>query len=127
MPDALTARQPRPVGSPSACSRLAIYANRDQIREVSPDRVDGRTFALGFVVYLAALVLTFLRWFWLVRALGLPFRVRDALRLGFIGNVFNLVIPGAVGGDLVKGAFLCREQARKTQAVASMVIDRLSA
>ena len=40
--------------------------------------------------------------------------LRDAMRLGFIGNVFNLVIPGAVGGDIVKGAFLCREQARKT-------------
>ena len=28
------------------------------------------------------------------------------MRLGFIGNVFNLVIPGAVGGDLIKAAFL---------------------
>jgi hypothetical protein len=73
----------------------------------------------------AALVLTFVRWFVLVRALGLPFRVRDAVRLGFIGNVFNLVIPGAVGGDVIKAAFLCREQVRKTQAIASMVIDRL--
>ena len=44
---------------------------------------------------------------------------------GFIGNVFNLVIPGAVGGDVIKAAFLCREQERKTQAVASMVIDRI--
>ena len=44
--------------------------------------------------------------------------------MGFIGNVFNLVIPGAVGGDVIKAAFLCREQARKTQAVASMFIDR---
>ena len=43
---------------------------------------------------MAALVVTFLRWHRLVTALGLPFRVRDAIRLGFIGNVFNLVIPG---------------------------------
>ncbi|GIW88063.1 MAG: hypothetical protein KatS3mg108_2387 [Isosphaeraceae bacterium] len=101
-----------------------IHANSDKIREVMATRPDPARVGLAFVFYLAALVLTFVRWYWLVRALGLPFRFRDALRLGFIGNVFNLVIPGAVGGDLVKAAFLCREQARKTQAVASMVIDR---
>ena len=45
--------------------------------------------------------------------------------LGFIGMVFNLVIPGAVGGDLIKAAYLVRMRIRKTQAVASMVIDRI--
>jgi glycosyltransferase 2 family protein len=122
---------------------LAIGSNRGQIREIVAQAL-GRSpagpvdfamglgltfarplFAAGFALYLVALVVTFLRWYVLVRALGLPFRVRDALRLGFIGNLFNLVIPGAVGGDLIKAAYLCREQSRKTQAVASMVIDRI--
>ncbi len=102
-----------------------IWGNRTQIREVLDARPDGRLFAVGFALYLMALLLTFVRWFLLVRALGLPFRLTDATRLGFIGNVFNLVIPGAVGGDFIKAAFLCREQERKTQAVASMVIDRI--
>lgn len=108
---------------------LAIWSSRDQLRTVlvrpagtPPIRVDLLTVA--FAVYLSALVATFCRWYLLVRALDLPFRVRDALRLGFIGNVFNLVVPGAVGGDVIKAAYLCREQARKTQAVSSMVIDR---
>lgn len=101
-----------------------IWGNRSQIREVLDARPDWRLFVGALGVLVVALLLTFVRWFVLVRALGLPFRLRDALRLGFIGNVFNLVIPGAVGGDLIKAAFLCREQERKTQAVASMVIDR---
>ena len=42
-----------------------------------------------------------------------------------IGMVFNLVIPGAVGGDLIKAAYLVRMRIRKTQAIASMVIDRI--
>lgn len=104
---------------------LAIYTNRDQIARVMERPIDTRAFGLAFLVYMSAVLLTFLRWFALVRALGLPFRVVDAIRLGFIGNVFNLVIPGAVGGDVIKGAFLCREQAKKTQAVASMIIDRI--
>ncbi len=105
----------------------AVWTNRGKLAEALQGPFDGRFWrlvGLAFAVYLAALTTSFLRWFTLVRALGLPFRLRDALRLGFIGNVFNLVIPGAVGGDLIKAAFLCREQSRKTQAVASMFIDR---
>jgi uncharacterized membrane protein YbhN (UPF0104 family) len=103
---------------------LAIWSNRQQVREVLARPMDLPMFALALGLYLVALVVTFTRWFVLVRALDLPFRLRDALRLGAIGHIFNLVIPGAVGGDVIKGAFLCREQARRTQAVASMVIDR---
>jgi uncharacterized membrane protein YbhN (UPF0104 family) len=104
---------------------VAVWSNRAQIREVLDQPFDAPRWLLGFAIYMVALVLTFVRWHVLVRALGLPFRFRDAARLGFIGNVFNLVIPGAVGGDVIKGAFLCREQSRKAQAIASIVIDRL--
>ena len=101
-----------------------VWGNRDQIQAVIASRPDLRLLALAFLLYMIGLFVTFVRWHRLVRALGLPFRMADAMRLGFIGNLFNLVIPGAVGGDLIKAAFLCREQAKKTQAVASMVIDR---
>jgi len=104
---------------------LVIALNRDQVRSVLHRRPDGALFALGFGLYLSGLMLAFLRWYLLVRVLAMPFRVRDALRLGFIGTLFNLVIPGAVGGDVVKAAYLCREQERKAQAVATIVVDRI--
>lgn len=101
-----------------------VRRNGPKLREVWSRSPDWRLFAAALLVYVVALLVTFFRWFTLVKALGLPFRIQDAFRLGFIGNVFNLVIPGAVGGDVIKAAFLCREQEHKTQAVASMVIDR---
>jgi len=101
-----------------------IRKNWPKLQEVWDRSPDWRLLGLALAVYVCALIVTFARWHRLVAALGLPFRFRDAIRLGFIGNVFNLVIPGAVGGDVVKAAFLCREQERKTQAVASMVVDR---
>jgi len=104
---------------------LAIWKNRAQVQKVLNGPLDGRWFALAMAVNLTGVVLTFVRWYFLVRALDIPFRLRDALRLGFIGNVFNLVIPGAVGGDLIKAYYLYREQAKKAQAIASMVIDRI--
>ncbi len=105
---------------------VAVGNNSDKLREVFAGPVDYRLFGLAFLIYVVALNATFFRWFGLVHALGLPIRILDAIKLGFIGNVFNLVIPGAVGGDVIKAVFLARAYPdRKASAVASMVIDRL--
>ena len=115
------------VGVSFALLALVVASNRAQVREVLTRRIDARLYALAFGFLLTSLLITFTRWYILVRALGLPLRLWDAWRLGFIGNVFNLVIPGAVGGDAIKGVFLCRDQAkaRKTLGIASIVIDRV--
>src|SRR3954454_24839926 len=73
---------------------FTVWKNRVQMRQVLARELDLGLFALAFAIYMAAILLTFVRWYLLVRALDLPFRIRDAIRLGFIGNFFNLVIPG---------------------------------
>src|SRR5262249_13869397 len=78
----------------------------------------------GAALYLPGLFLQFFRWYVLVRAQSLPFTVSNAIRLGLIGFFFNSVLPGSVGGDLVKAAFIAKEQERKTVAVATVLIDR---
>jgi uncharacterized protein (TIRG00374 family) len=106
---------------------LVIAWNREPIRSVLRHRLDGRLFAIGFGCYVAGLMLAYARWSLYVRALGLPCSVGDGLRLGFIANLYNFVVPGGpVGGDVVRAAFLCREhRTEKTKAVASVVLDRL--
>jgi hypothetical protein len=80
----------------------------------------------AFALCAMAVSLTFFRWYLLVRAIDLPFRVRDAFRLGFIGYLFNFVSLGSVGGDLFKAVFIAREQPlRRAEAVASVVVDRV--
>ena len=70
--------------------------------------------------------MTFVRWYLLVRALHLPFRLVDAFRLGFLGYLFNFVVVGSVGGDLFKAIFIAREQpGRRAEAVATVLVDRI--
>ncbi len=81
-------------------------------------------FAVSAVCLSLCTALTFVRWFWLVRAQDLPFTLRDAFRLGLVGYFFNTLLPGSVGGDLLKAAFLAREQRRRTVAISTILIDR---
>lgn len=83
-------------------------------------------FAAAAALCMIATCLTFVRWYYLVRALELPFRMADAFRLGFLGYLFNFVSLGSVGGDLFKAVFIAREQhGKRAEAVATVVIDRV--
>ena len=70
-------------------------------------------------------VLTLIRWYWLVRALDIPLPFKDALRIGFLGYLTNFTPLGIAGGDLLKAWLLAREHKdRRAEALVSVVVDR---
>ena len=81
----------------------------------------------AFGLYLVSLVVTLFRWYILVRAQDLPFTVRRRMRIGLIGFFYNSVLPGSVGGDIIKAAAIARKQSRRTVAVATVIMDRVIA
>jgi uncharacterized protein (TIRG00374 family) len=86
--------------------------------------IHSECLALAATFALAAVLLTIVRWYYLVRAQGLPFSLANALRLGLVGFYFNIFLPGSVGGDIIKAAFIARGQSRRTVAVATVILDR---
>ena len=106
---------------------LAVQAQRNRVFEdlvEQPKRWGLLAAACG--VCFVAVVITLVRWYWLVRALDLPFRLHEALRLGFLGFLFNLAPMGIVGGDLLKAVMLARRQpGHRAEAVATIFMDRL--
>jgi uncharacterized protein (TIRG00374 family) len=104
---------------------LVLWQNREKIRGVFAHPLDLRLLGLGVLIFQCSLIITYVRWYILVRVIEPRFTLRSTILLGFIGYVFNLVIPGAVGGDFIKAAYLVRMHIKKTQAIASMVIDRI--
>jgi hypothetical protein len=73
-----------------------------------------------------AVLLTFIRWWYLVRALDIPFRFRDSIRISFWGYLFNLAPLGIVGGDLIKTVMLDHEYPQnRAKALASVLVDRV--
>jgi glycosyltransferase 2 family protein len=87
---------------------------------------DWGLFAAAWAVSTMAVLITFVRWWYLVRALDIPCRFRDALRISFWGYLFNLAPLGIVGGDLVKALMLAHEHPRcRAKAAASVLVDRV--
>jgi uncharacterized protein (TIRG00374 family) len=100
--------------------------NPEAFSRLTEDAKNWPLLLTATVLCFSAVSLTIYRWYLLVRALDLPFRVRDAFRLGYLGFMLNFVSVGSVGGDLFKAVFIAREQPRRrTQAVATVVVDRL--
>jgi uncharacterized protein (TIRG00374 family) len=95
------------------------------LREALEKPIHFLPFAVSLLLYLVGILITFYRWYILVRAQDLPFTVNAAMRLGLIGFYLSTFLPGSVGGDLIKAAFIAREQSRRTVAVATVVIDRV--
>jgi len=66
------------------------------------------------------------RWQLLLHAQEIRLPYSRAYGLTMIGMLFNVVIPGAVGGDLVKGYYITRAAAgRKSHAATTVVMDRV--
>lgn len=70
--------------------------------------------------------LAVVRWRLLLRVQGLNLPVWTIVRLVFIGGFFNLMVPGAVGGDVVKAAFLAGQTpGRRVESLLTIFVDRV--
>ena len=88
---------------------------------------DKNWFLLGqaFIIILIAHLFSFWRWKILVRSLGVPFSISEAVRLGFLGTLLNMVSIGSVGGDVFKAIEAARKAEKKrAEVVASVLVDR---
>jgi glycosyltransferase 2 family protein len=97
-----------------------VFSN---LRE-QPKQWDMLAAAWAFCFF--ATILTFVRWFFLIRALGIPCAFRDSIRISFWGYLFNLLPLGIVGGDLIKTVMLDHEhRGYRAKALASVLVDRI--
>ena len=105
---------------------LVANLDREQLGRLWHQHIDWLTLVAGFVLVMTAVCISFVRWYLLVRALDLPFTLKNAFRLSFISYLLNFVAAGNVGGDLFKAFFIAHEQpGRRPEAVATVVLDRM--
>lgn len=82
-------------------------------------------FAFSLAVFVVAQIVIGLRWWLLLRAQVIHIDISAAVRLYFLGLFYNNVMPGAVGGDLLKAWYVTKHTHRKIAGVLSVFADRV--
>jgi glycosyltransferase 2 family protein len=104
----------------------ATHTNANVFSDLLKQPKRWELLAAAWACCLGAVLLTFLRWWYLVRALDIPFRFADSIRISFWGYLFNLAPLGIVGGDLIKTVMLDHEYPQnRAKALASVLVDRV--
>jgi uncharacterized membrane protein YbhN (UPF0104 family) len=77
-------------------------------------------------LFLVAVLTIITRWWRLLALAGCPTSWWNALRLTWLGLFFNNVLPGATGGDVVKGLAVAHEnKGRGAEALMTVLADRV--
>lgn len=89
----------------------------------------GRLNRLVLVAAVGLMLLTVVaigyRWWRLLKVQQIEISLGEAIRLSYLGMFYNQVIPGTVGGDVVKAYYLSKHNYRKTTCLITVLVDRV--
>ncbi len=113
------------IGADGASGVLEVGL-RDRLRRLSIG-----AFSLAFLLAFAGTLTATLRWKLLLGSLDIRVTFARALQLNLAGMASSQVLLGSVGGDLVKGALVARDEAvpttltARTHAIFAILMDRI--
>jgi glycosyltransferase 2 family protein len=81
--------------------------------------------AVALCGYVLSLSIIGVRWWLLLRIQDIRIPLWEAQKLTFLGQFYNIVIPGTIGGDLVKAYYIARHTPKKAGALVSIFVDRV--
>ena len=83
-------------------------------------------FGAGAFCFFLCVMMSGMRWWWLLRINGLGVTLPEALRFTWIGMFFNSVVPGATGGDVIKALYIMKRcPGKRIPALVSVFVDRI--
>ncbi len=101
-------------------SRVEVHGILSAIKRLNP-----KVWLIAFLMYILTQIISSVRWWVLAKALEFSGNFFMYLGYYFVGMFFNLFLPTAVGGDVLKIIFLSKGQGRRLAATYSVLADRL--
>jgi uncharacterized protein (TIRG00374 family) len=103
-----------------------VHSGKLNLQQVGHAFSDQWPLALFLIatLYLQVAIISW-RWNILNHALGFGIKYREAFSLSMIGLLFTVVIPGSVGGDVIKAYYVgTRVPNRRAHAFTTILMDR---
>ncbi len=107
---------------------LIVFFMRDKLHEsmaILRHEVLWGWFAAAVAGYFAGLAVIAIRLQWVFRVQNIRMTFRECYHLGFVGLFYNLMLPSAVGGDMVKAFYAFKHSGKKIESATSILLDRL--
>jgi len=82
-------------------------------------------FLLSLATFAGGQVIIAVRWWLLLRAQTIHIPILAAVRLYYLGLFYNNVMPGSVGGDLLKAWYVAKHTDKRLAGVLSVFVDRV--
>lgn len=82
-------------------------------------------FLFSVFLFVVCQFMVSFRWWMMLRTQSIHIGIWPAVRLNFLGLFYNNFLPGAVGGDLVRGWYVTKYTHRRFEAALSVLVDRI--
>ncbi len=109
---------------------LLVFLSKKGFMSVEATRQAFQQWDLLLTGYLALLftsVLSVVRWHYLLKAQEIHLPFSRIFQLAFIGNFFNIALPGAVSGDVIKAIYVAKESpGKRAHSLSSILFDRVA-
>jgi len=80
---------------------------------------------ISVLVQILSFILLALRWRVILRNFESNISFYDIIKVSFIGIAINNVLPGSIGGDFVRGAYIIKKGVSLKDSISSLVADRV--
>ena len=103
-----------------------IHSGRLNVKAIygAKDHLD--LIVLSLLIMFVAIFVTFYRWKLLLKGQNIILSNKEIISLGFIGIFFTSVMPGAVGGDIIKSVYIAKKvKGRTVSSVLTVLLDRI--
>jgi uncharacterized membrane protein YbhN (UPF0104 family) len=106
---------------------IALLVVRSDLDAIGDALADANPVSIGlaFVLMMALLAVSALRWAVFLRSLGVELSVGPTMRLTFVGAFFNAFLPTGIGGDAYKAMRVRATGVPLSKTLASVMLDRI--
>jgi glycosyltransferase 2 family protein len=120
-----TAREATPIAESAVTNPPVLVPGTLNFREEIAASIQS-LLVLAVILYGVVLSFGIYRWRILLEVQGIHLRAWDLIKLTMVGQFFNITIPGAVSGDIIKMVYV-RDHApgRTAEAVLTIMLDRI--
>lgn len=103
-----------------------VYSGKIDLHEISRLSYEIRSIIEIVFLLLFVYLLMTVRWYYLLKSQEISISFFSVLRINLIGFFFCNIIPGAIGGDVVKAYYVAKDNSKnKTMAIVTIVVDRI--